>query len=292
MISGLNLHNQNSKQNFNLELHLGHLTVQQIRDAGHDVKIAKVEFSANFIKPVISGDGLTYAEQVIKAPAEKAQAATEQEFDLNMEGLECRWHKIKPPSANGEIVCYIIEAVNPASQEQVFADTLQKINEIYGEAEQRNPISIERLRLLLSASKIKKEMLAKYGRWRSGYFVKTMLETMAGFLYFVFNFKVNLISGKDYLAQVMNNADTLTIDGKINTVITGVPEKRMQFLNYLQAAESKGLLLFGHHISKESIMTCYIENRRDKHIHFVDGGNGGYTEASKELKSKKNYTGA
>jgi hypothetical protein len=33
-------------------------------------------------------------------------------------------------------------------------------------------------------------------------------------------------------------------------------------------------------------MTCYIENRNNKHIHFLDGSNGGYTEAAKELKPK------
>ena len=286
VMSGLNLHNQNSIQNFNLELHLGHLTVQEIRDAGHELNIAKVEFSTNFIKPVISGSGLKYAEQVIKAPSAKGETTPEPLFDLNMEGLECRWDKIKPPSANGEIVCYIIEAVYANNQNQVFADTLQKINEIYGEPEQRNPLSIERLKLMLSATKIRKEMLAKYGRWKSRYFVKTVLETIAGFFYFAFNFKVNFLKGKDYLVQVMNNADTLTIDGKINTVITGMPEKRILFLKYLNTEEGRGLLHFGHHISNESIMTCYIENRQDKHIHFVDGGDGGYTEASKELKRK------
>ena len=37
-------------------------------------------------------------------------------------------------------------------------------------------------------------------------------------------------------------------------------------------------------ISRESVMTCYIENRNAKHIHFVDGADGGYTEAAKEIK--------
>ncbi len=33
-------------------------------------------------------------------------------------------------------------------------------------------------------------------------------------------------------------------------------------------------------------MTCYIENRKSRHIHFVDGSDGGYTEAAKEFKMK------
>jgi len=30
----------------------------------------------------------------------------------------------------------------------------------------------------------------------------------------------------------------------------------------------------------------YIENYKDRHVHFLDGADGGYTEAAKELKSK------
>jgi hypothetical protein len=50
--------------------------------------------------------------------------------------------------------------------------------------------------------------------------------------------------------------------------------------------EKEGNLIYGHHISKESVMTCYIQNRNAKHIHFVDGSDGGYTEAAKEFKMK------
>jgi hypothetical protein len=63
-------------------------------------------------------------------------------------------------------------------------------------------------------------------------------------------------------------------------------DKRIQLLSFLTEQEKNGSLIYGHHISKESVMTCYIENRNDKHIHFVDGADGGYTEAAKEIKMK------
>ncbi len=63
-------------------------------------------------------------------------------------------------------------------------------------------------------------------------------------------------------------------------------DKRIQFLEYLSMQEKEGNLIYGHHISKESVMTCYIQNRNAKHIHFVDGSDGGYTEAAKEFKMK------
>ena len=44
--------------------------------------------------------------------------------------------------------------------------------------------------------------------------------------------------------------------------------------------------VFGLHVSNESVMSCYVRDRRDQHIHFVDGAEGGYTLASIVLKKK------
>ncbi len=41
------------------------------------------------------------------------------------------------------------------------------------------------------------------------------------------------------------------------------------------------------HITNDSIMSCYIENKEEKHIHFVDGTEGGYTSAAIMFKLKK-----
>ena len=113
-----------------------------------------------------------------------------------------------------------------------------------------------------------------------------MLRMVFGAFSFRYNWDIGGIRANDYLAQLIAHADTLTVDGRITTIICSTPDKHRQFLDYLCQEEQKGLLVYGHHVSKESIMTCYIENRNAKHIHFVDGADGGYTEASKELKGK------
>jgi len=45
--------------------------------------------------------------------------------------------------------------------------------------------------------------------------------------------------------------------------------------------------LFGLHSSPESVITCYVRNRIEGHIHFVDGSSGGYTHAASMLKGKR-----
>jgi hypothetical protein len=47
-----------------------------------------------------------------------------------------------------------------------------------------------------------------------------------------------------------------------------------------------GEIIYGLHISNASIMSCYVREKDDLHIHFVDGSEGGYTNAAIMLKSK------
>jgi hypothetical protein len=287
VLVGLNIHNANSIRNFNLELHSGSLSVESIRQSGHSLKMAKVRFGKNMSKAVVIGNGLQYAETIIKGPAQSDETNISGPNMLNLDGLECRWDRIKPPVAENEVVCYLIEGINPELQAEVYADVLQRMDEIFGTQEKRNPISFERLRLLLSVNKIKREMIARFGKWKQSYLATTFLKTFLGRLYFKFNWKINNLRGQEYLKQVVTNADILTIDGRINTIISATRDKQNSFIQYLTQLEQMDRLVFGHFISRESVMTCYIQNRNENHIHFVDGADGGYTEAAKELKGKR-----
>ncbi|HYC39495.1 MAG TPA: DUF3095 family protein [Chitinophagaceae bacterium] len=288
VLKGLSIHNANSIRNFQLELHFGTLRVSSIRNAGHSLKIAKIIFGKSLSKAVVIGNGLQHAEKIIKGSEREKETGPGKPDLLNMEGLECRWDKIKPFGHGNQVVCYLIEAVDPGMQKEVYADILQRMDEFYGSLENRNPISFERLKLLLRVSKIKREMLARFGKWNRSYFAGAFLKTFIGHFYFKFDWKINRLRGQDYLRQVVNNADILTIDGRVNAIVSAPKTKHDAFVEYLRHQEEAGRLIFGHFINSESIMTCYIQNRNENHIHFVDGADGGYTEASKELKRKKN----
>lgn len=285
-LRGLLAHNQNTKQNFGLEMHIGSLSVKELWEAGHSIRIAKWEIDSSFSKAIALGDGLRYAEQQIK------QAMKEEEYegvtteDLNLTGLECRWNKISPPVAEAYNICYLIETIDPDKQAAIYTDVLKKMEAVYGDAQMRNPLSPERLQGMLNLRNVKREMLARFGKWRLGHFLKAALEAVVGNYYLKHNWRIRGQSGDEYLQQLIAHADTLTVDGRINTIVCASSNKHNEFLQYLSHQEASGLLIFGHHVSKESVMTCYIEDRRDKHIHFVDGADGGYTEAAKEFKAK------
>jgi hypothetical protein len=81
-------------------------------------------------------------------------------------------------------------------------------------------------------------------------------------------------------------SDTLVMDGRINTVISGDKIQRFQLLKALDELEQAGEVLYGIHVSGDSVMSCYVRDLKDGHIHFVDGAEGGYTRAARQLKTK------
>ncbi len=284
IMTGLLVHNENSIKNFGLYMHIGSVSIKNILSNGSTVKISKVEIGLGLHKAIIIGNGLKSAEQQIKHSINPENENTK--YDLDMTGLECRWDKVKPPNVENEIVCYLIESTHQEKQVEVYRNVLRKMDEIYGSLVIRSPLAPNRLKLLLNLQKAQKEMLIKYGRWKIDYLISSFFKTLLGLFYFRNNLKLGNIQGRDYLLQLIANADTLTIDGRINTIISGQQNKRTQLLEYLAAKEAEGSLVYGYHISKESVMTCYIENMDSNHIHFVDGSDGGYTEAAKLLKRK------
>jgi hypothetical protein len=273
-------HQENSLKNFGLELHMGSMEISQINAAGHSIQVAKVKVSGSYNKPIVIGDGFRFAEKIIKQSYVPIKPP-ETDADLDLNGLECRWNKIKPPLEENEIVCYLIEATRPGAQMKIYYDVLKKIDDTYGNTKTRNPISKHQLKLKLTYNKIRTEMILKFKKWNLLNYLTTYIETFLGIFYFKF-----FRGGKQYVQDTIAFADTLTIEGRINTVISGLPRQRMELVDFLKKQEEAGMLIFGYHICRQCVMTCYIENRKSKHIHFVDGDDGGYTQAAKKLKKK------
>jgi hypothetical protein len=283
----LKLHGSNAERSFGLSMHLGAIPLANIRMAGSNIRLAKTKLGTGLSKAVVLGDGLLWAEQQVKGHSATTATAPATEEMPDLMGLECRWDRIPPPKPRYEVVCYLIEAVRPDEQLHIYREVLRQIDHIFGATELHNPISSKRLKLLFSTKKLRKEMKARFGKWRWGYYANAMARTAAAIFAIKSKAQLGSFDAASYLNEIITNADTLTIDGRINTIICATPEHTQRFLEYLDKQEAAGLLCYGHHSNRESIMTCYIQAREKDHVHFVDGSDGGYTAAAKELKRKK-----
>nr|WP_067058337.1 DUF3095 domain-containing protein [Mucilaginibacter sp. L294] len=270
----------NTQNTFNLELRTGMVAVEQIYAQGHHLHIAKFSSSASFHIPIVLGNGLNYAEQLIKGDDALLSNHPAQTDELDLSGMQCRWDRVAPPQDREEVVTLLVAASDNARQSASFSRVMNKIDEIYGPPRKRQPISIAQLKLKTTFSSLGAEMRFRLGKVKWFKLITTWLTTLYGHIYF------RTRHGRRYLKSLVEMADTLVIDGKINTVISGTIKQRKELQQALDELEQDGAILYGLHISSASIMSCYVRDLVDGHIHFVDGSEGGYTQAAKILKGK------
>ncbi|MGZ8541408.1 MAG: DUF3095 family protein, partial [Chitinophagaceae bacterium] len=96
-LQALVIHQENSKRNYDLTLRVGSVAVAEIYNEKHALHISKLRTSKLFSITVLLGDGLDYAEKVIKDDDYLLAPLPAKEEELDMSGMQCRWDKIKPP---------------------------------------------------------------------------------------------------------------------------------------------------------------------------------------------------
>lgn len=280
VLKALIIHQQNTKNNFNLTLRVGHVPVEKIYTEGHELVISKLKTNNLFVIPVVLGEGLAYAEKIIKGEDYRLGLNNQFDEDVDLSGMECRWDKIKPPASADEVVSLLVIVKPGFSQRAAFQKVISAIDTYYGNQEKRKPITVSRLKLKATLKKIVHESKVKLGKVRPWYAFQHWFTTLLGTLYF------RTKQGKTYLSQLVDLSDTLVIDGKINTVISGTARQREQLENKLKELENEGMIHYGLFVSSESVMSCYVRSRDENHIHFIDGSDGGYTRAAGILKKK------
>lgn len=273
-------HQENTDANFDLKLRVGHVAVEDIYNKGCQLLISKLKTSDLFSIPVVLGNGLAHAEKIIKGDDYLLIPLSAEEALLDMSGFECSWDRIKPPEQYDEVVSLLVLAKDASQQASVFKQVADTIDAVYGEPEKRKPITESQLKLKRTLQKISHEMRGKFGRFNLLYLTGTWLKLLLGPLYF------KTRAGKSYLNQLVQLSDTLVIDGKISTVISGTAAQRTELEKELDRLETEGAILYGLYVSRESVLSCYVRSRNEKHVHFVDGADGGYTRAAMVLKQK------
>jgi hypothetical protein len=280
VMSALLIFRKNTLDNFDLDLRAGTIPVSGIYEQGHQLRISKFKSSETLSIPVVLGNGLSYAEKLIKAEDYLFSDDAELISELDLTGMECRWDKIGPPEDHNEVVTLLAIAADGAKQAEAFRKVILLLDDIYGTPEKRQPISVSKLKLKTTFSRLGMEMRARIENVNLFKKIYNWITHSMAHLYF------STRKGKDYLTRLVNMSDTLVIDGRINTVISGTDKQRIRLQDSLNQLEQQGDIKFGICVSKESVMSCYVRDLQDDHIHFVDGAEGGYTNAAGELKLK------
>lgn len=286
IIQALNNYSQHIANTLKLNLRVGHIKVKEVYNNKVTLRITKLRHNKYLTTPVVLGNGIKFAENYIKQSFEIADPIKDKNIALNLEGMECRWDEIYPNEPQKKVICLLVNCEDEKKQAEIYGTIMNEINYIFGDLDNRNPITTLKLKLNTSLEKIRKEMYVKVGKNQSKYLINNWLITVFGKYYFKF-FK----AGKLYIYRVSQLSDTIMLDGSINTVISGNDKQIKRLQIFLDDFESKKKIIYGLHTTHASIMSCYIEDREEKHIHFVDGTEGGYTSAAIMFKNKVNQLG-
>ena len=284
---------QMARENFALELRIGMVPMSVILKARHQILIGKYQPSSHFQQAMFQGDGLCYAESLVKDPGQKNPFLLSEDkikASGSFEGFECRWNEI--PSPLGETVAILVQALDQdiSSKEIIYNEVSQKILDIYGDEEAHHPLRQEQLSLTTSLEKLSNEIRIRTAfqdtckRWM--YALKLKCLAYAGKYLMHKKIKTENTDWGQYKQSLIANTDYRKFDEVLRMIISGTLEQRNQLTAYLDHLYKEKKIVFGVHASPNALMTCLVFNYDTDHIHFLDGSNGGYAMAAKDMKQQ------
>jgi hypothetical protein len=281
-----------SEQAFGLRLRLGAVPVAELRDAGFPVKVARFRVSEHASFAMLSGSGLGEAERRIKDPsvADRYALPVSEQAEADLEGFECRWQPV--PSQRGLVVSILIQALghDETARAEIYRRVLSELEQLTHGLETSAPLHRGGLSFSLGFSKRDQEarLFAKHAQgwayWKRR--LKIAYYVFLGWVAVVFAARLGSFDGQQYRDELIRNSDYRKFDGTVRMVLDLSREQYQRLCTLLEAERERGAIAYGTHTTDSSLMTCVISSYTGNHVHFVDGSDGGYALAAKELKAQ------
>lgn len=112
------------------------------------------------------------------------------------------------------------------------------------------------------------------------------INILLGNIFMARNIKTNETNWAVYKKDLISNADFRKFDDMIRKVISGTKQMRIELTEYLEQKRKNGEIIYGIHVSDSALMTCVVDKYEKNHFHFVDGSDGGYAMAAKQMKDQ------
>lgn len=270
-----------------LKLRVGSVRVAEIRAAGHDLSVARLQVAPGYAQALLSGGGLAWAEAQIKGPDTSfryaSHAAPAEDADPYA-GLECRWEDVVSP--HGETVSLLVAATAGPGATDVYHEVLAAVERVYGAGDAAHPVSLDRLRLSASAERFDPEVRLRQPGRRLRYRAELWLRNLLGRALVRRGVKTSETDWAAYPALLRASTDYRKFDGVLRMIIAGTPEQRARLEAVLDAGFAADRLAYGVHVSDRAILTCLVYERMGQQVHFVDGAGGGYTAAAVPFKRR------
>ncbi|MCA6523818.1 MAG: DUF3095 domain-containing protein [Pseudanabaena sp. M57BS1SP1A06MG] len=276
-------------EEFHLTLRASVVPMEAIT-SNYEIKIAKLYISENYNQAILRGGGISYATQLVKDKAitDFYSPKPEKSAIADFSGLECRWQDI--PTRHEEILSLIVQVTAP-SQTQIdnlYREVINQIDRIYGKDTECHPVVTRNLQLAFRCKNLLSEtrVFTASQSWlqKKLYLLKLRMINLLGLFLMTFDIKIGNFNWGNYKQIVSEATDFKKFDDVLRMVISGRAKQRQKLTDYLEKKFQEKHLVYGFHVSDRALMTCLVFERNGRQVHFVDGADGGYALAAKQMK--------
>lgn len=271
-----------AKDDFQIDLRVGIVSVENLYRQNYALKVAKYQLSPGNCLAQFRGGALGRAEEMVKKNLEGAQVLNPTSNSTPaLQGLSCRLSPFK--SHKGQILSIICKPRDLKGGDEILDQILKGLNQILNQdLAAANPVSLTKMKWnWISPTTRDESKLQKRSGW------KILLRNLIANMSLKLNLRLGPFLPKKYKSEMVLNSDFKKFDEMLRMVIDCSKEQASQIQDLLAGYFRDEKIFYGIHQSSEALMTCMVFSASEnQHIHFVDGGQGGYALAALEMKKQ------
>jgi hypothetical protein len=271
-----------------MQLRVGMVPVAALRSQGCDVRVARYEPTPGNSFGVFAGGGVSVLEDAIRGrgwPELGALAEVPEMLDdgapVDLSGLSCRWAPLR--SQHGKMLTLIIDGADDPGA--LFAEVMR----LAGQDGDPRPARPQTLRAAWPPEGFMLEARARRGGgWLPWWTLRVLAETLLAKLVIERGRPVGGFDPERYRLEIRSNTDFCLHDRTLCLVIDCALPRIDEIRRHVQACAAARRFDWGMHVSDTALMTCLVTSESEGlHVHFIDGGGGGYTTAARQLKAMR-----
>lgn len=270
-----------SESSFGLSLRVGMVQVSEVNGEGTLVTVAKYVLPGGYALATFRGGALRNAEDKVKGNPEQYNITPDPSVYVDLKSLSCRWEPLI--SKNGVILSLLFSDAEDRNDVYTgFLSALQKVVK-------RDIAEINPVRTAQCKYRSLSDLLATDQKMDSNFWSGLLRKIDSFFASILFGMGIYkwIPTLRNYVQKTAAHSDFRKFDDMLRMVIDCTEEEQKQIEELCRQYRKNMGVCYGVFATDRALMTCHLSQFVDGgHIHFIDGGHGGYAMAAKQLKKQ------